>query len=114
MELNIIKNLVEKGKKFYIVDDSYLMTRQNGMIQWHMRCMLVDWMQEVCDEFALTRETFHLSLSYVDIYLTRKLCPIEKLQLLGASSLMLACKIEEIVCPRVAHFSYATDNGFTN
>ena len=76
--------------------------------------MLVDWMQEVCDEFALTRETFHLSLSYVDIFLTRKLCPIEKLQLLGASSLMLACNIVESVCPRVAHFSYASDNGFTN
>jgi hypothetical protein len=26
---------------------------------------------------------------------------------------MLACKIEEIVCPRVGHFAYATDNGFT-
>lgn len=27
---------------------------------------------------------------------------------------MIGCKIEEIVCPRVSHFSYATDNGFTN
>ena len=27
---------------------------------------------------------------------------------------MAACKVEEIVCPRVSHFRYATDNGFTN
>lgn len=25
----------------------------------------------------------------------------------------MACKMEEIVCPRVGHFAYATDNGFT-
>ncbi len=96
------------------MDPLYLINRQNNMIQWHMRTMLIDWMQEVCDEFALTRETFHMSVNYVDIYLTRKICPIERLQLLGASALMLSCKIEEIVCPRVSHFSYATDHGFTN
>ena len=77
-----------------------------------MRLLLVDWMMEVCDEFALSRETFHLSSTYVDLYLTRKYCPIEKLQLLGASSLLLACKMEEIICPRVKDFAYATDNGF--
>ena len=76
--------------------------------------MLIDWMQEVCDEFGLTRETFHLSVFYVDIFLSRQFCPLERLQLLGASSLMAACKVEEIVCPRVSHFRYATDNGFTN
>lgn len=75
--------------------------------------MLVDWMMEVCDEFALVRETFHLAVTYVDLFLSRSKCPIEKLQLLGASSLLIACKVEEIVCPRVAHFSYATDNGFS-
>ena len=71
-------------------------------------------MMEVCDEFNLTRESFHLSLNYVDIYLTKKICPIETLQLLGASALMIACKQEEIVCPRVSHFCYATDSGFSS
>jgi hypothetical protein len=78
-----------------------------------MRLMLIDWIMEVCDEFALSRETFHLAVLYIDLYLTRVRCQIDRLQLLGASSLLIACKIEEIVCPRVAHFAYATDNGFT-
>ncbi len=79
-----------------------------------MREMLIDWMQEVSEEFALLRETFHLALIYVDLYLSRKKCPIERLQLLGSASMLLACKIEEIVCPRVGHYAYATDNGFTS
>jgi hypothetical protein len=78
-----------------------------------MRVLLIDWMMEVCDEFALLRETYHLAVAYTDLYLSRKNCPIDKLQLLGASSLMLACKVEEIVCPRVRDFAFATDHGFT-
>lgn len=79
-----------------------------------MRLLLIDWMMEVCDEFALLRETYHLAVAYTDLYLTRKTCPIDRLQLLGASCLMLACKVEEIVCPRVRDFAFATDHGFTN
>ncbi len=79
-----------------------------------MRILLIDWMMEVCDEFALSRETYHLACTYTDLYLTRKNCPIDMLQLLGAACLLLACKVEEIVCPRVKDFAFATDNGFSN
>lgn len=82
-------------------------------IQWHMRLLLVDWMMEVCDEFGLKRETFHLATYYVDLYLTKVYCRVENLQLLGAASLLLACKVEEILCPRVKDFVFATDNGFS-
>ncbi len=78
-----------------------------------MRILLVEWMMEVCDEFGLKRETYHLAVYYIDLFLSRINTPIEKLQLLGSSSLLLAAKIEEIVCPRVKDFAFATDNGFT-
>ena len=78
-----------------------------------MRLMLIDWMMEVSDEFNLSRETFHLAVTFTDLYLSRRQCSIERLQLLGAASLLIACKVDEIVCPRVSHFTYATDNGFT-
>jgi len=96
----------------YRVDSDYMRTKQPHL-QWHMRVLLVDWMMEVCDEFSLLRETYHLAVNYIDLYLSRKHCPLDKLQLLGASSLMLACKIEEIVCPRAKDFAFATDHGFT-
>lgn len=87
---------------------------QNGVIQWHMRAMLVDWIMEVSDEFYLSRESFHLAINYIDLYLSRTQCTTDKLQLLGAASLLLACKVEEIVCPRVKHIAFTTDNGFTH
>ena len=70
-------------------------------------------MFEVGDEYNLKRETCHLSIRYVDMYLSRAECTVVRLQLLGAACLFLACKIEEVISPRVAHIAYATDNGFT-
>ena len=77
-----------------------------------MRLLLVDWMMEVCDEFGLKRDTYHLGVYYTDLFLTKIPCRVECLQLLGASSLLLASKIEEVLCPRVRDFAFATDNGF--
>jgi hypothetical protein len=44
-----------------------------------MRLLLFDWMMEVCDEFALTRETYHLASTYTDLFLTKQYCAIDKL-----------------------------------
>lgn len=95
----------------YLINHEYLITTQKD-VQWHMRLLLTDWMMEVCDEFGLKRDTFHLGVYYTDLFLTKIQCPIDKLQLLGAASLLLACKIEEVLCPRVKDFVFATDNGF--
>jgi len=78
-----------------------------------MRLMLLDWIMEVCEEYGLKRETFHLASYFNDLYLTKVLCPMSILQNLGASSLLLACKQEEVICPRTKDLSSATDNGFS-
>lgn len=95
LEMSIIESLREKDSLHYKIDPSYLVKLQPS-IKWNMRVMLVDWMMEVCDEFGLYRETFHLAATFVDLYLSRKECPIDRLQLLGAAGMMLACKMEEI------------------
>ena len=78
-----------------------------------MREMLVDWMMEVSDEFKLKKQTFYLSVYFIDRYLTIKSdLRLEKFQLLGATALLVASKIEEIYCPRVKDFELATDCGF--
>ena len=111
LEDAILENIIRRDLEYKLNPD-YLTTLQRE-IQWHMRLLLVDWMMEVCDEFGLKRDTFHLATYYVDLYLTKIYCKVDDLQLLGASSLLLACKIEEILCPRVKDFVFATDNGFT-
>ncbi|CDW86136.1 UNKNOWN [Stylonychia lemnae] len=113
LEAKILFNIQQRDQMYYSVNPYYLQNKQKHL-QWHMRVLLIDWMMEVCDEFALMRETYHLAVTFTDLFLSRQICPIEKLQLLGASSLMLACKIEEIVCPRVRDFAFATDHGFNH
>ena len=77
-----------------------------------MRLILIDWMMEVCQEFTLKRETFHAAVYYVDLYLSKIVCTIDNLQLLGAASLLIASKLEEVNCPRIKDFLYATDYGY--
>ena len=76
LECMITESVQRRDEACYRVNPMYLITMQ-PQIQWHMRVMLIDWMQEVCDEFSLLRETFHLAVTYTDLYLSRKICPID-------------------------------------
>jgi len=78
------------------------------------RNILVDWIFEVSQEFRLHRETTHLSLNYLDRYLsTVTTIKRKELQLLGVTALFVAAKLEEIYPPNVRDFSAVTDGLFT-
>lgn len=83
-------------------------------LNWKMRALLIDWMMEVSSEFGLHRETFYLSINYLDRYVST-INNIEKrnYQLIGTTALYVACKIEEIFTPKLQFFVLATDNGYT-
>lgn len=79
-----------------------------------MRAVLLDWMMEVCSEFTLKRETYYLSVSYVDRYLSA--CAgvkKEEFQLVGLSAMFVAAKAEEICNPKIADFARSADNGYS-
>lgn len=73
----------------------------------------MDWMMEVCMEFQLKRETYHIAVNLVDRFLST-VHDIQKieLQLLGVSSLYISSKIEEIYPPKIQDFVLSTDNGY--
>ncbi|CAF2086819.1 unnamed protein product [Rotaria magnacalcarata] len=76
-----------------------------------MRSVLFDWLIEVSEVYQLHRETYHLSIAYVDQYLCNTSSLLKnKFQLLGITSLFVAAKIEEIYPPRLSDFAYVTDN----
>ena len=96
-----------------------------------MRSVLFDWLIEVCSVYNLHRETYHLSIAYVDQYLCRtRQLPKTKFQLLGIAALFVASKIEvsisvlnvtveetclidqEIYPPCLSDFAYVTDNTY--
>lgn len=61
----------------------------------YMRAILLDWMMEVCNEFTLKRETFHLAVNYVDrvLSLSQNVAKSE-LQLIGVVCMFIAAKVE--------------------
>ncbi|KAK2445659.1 cyclin [Trifolium repens] len=78
----------------------------------NMRGTLVDWLVEVADEYKLLPETLHLSISYIDRFLSLNTVHRSKLQLLGVSSMLIASKYEEITPPKAIDFCQITDNTY--
>ena len=60
----------------------------NGM----MRAILVDWLVEVHMKFRLMPETLYLSVNIIDRYLSKVQVERKKLQLVGVTALLVACK----------------------
>ena len=60
----------------------------------NMRSILVDWLVEVQENFELNHETLYLAVKLVDTYLSKQIVTKELLQLVGATSLFLACKFD--------------------
>ena len=70
-------------------------------INFKMRSILMDWLTEVHRKFELMPETLYLTINIVDRYLSVKTVPRRELQLVGISSMLIACKYEEIWAPVV-------------
>lgn len=88
--MDIFKYLKEREQMFKI--EPYL-PRQPHLSAW-MRTLLVDWMVEVQETFELNHETLYLAVKIVDIYLGKLVVNKERLQLLGAAALFMACKYD--------------------
>lgn len=88
------------------------MTSQKD-INNRMRGILVDWLVEVHYKFRLQSPTLWLCVNLLDRYLEKKPLLRNRLQLLGVTCLLVACKFEEIYPPEVRDCVYITDNAYT-
>lgn len=61
----------------------------------------------------LLKESLHLAVSIVDRILSKLYCPRLKLQLIGATAIMVAAKFEEIRPPKLKEFVYITDETYS-
>jgi cyclin B len=78
-----------------------------------MRGILIDWLVEVHLKFKLLPETLFLTVNLIDRYLEAKHIMRNKLQLVGVTSMLIACKYEEIYAPEIRDFVYITDKAYT-
>ena len=104
--------LLEEKKGLEIPVNCNYMKRQKEVNE-QMRSILIDWLIDVHLKFSFTDETIYMTVLIIDRYLSLVEISRSKLQLLGITALMIACKHEEIDLPKVDDFIYITDNAYT-
>ncbi|KAL8256151.1 hypothetical protein R6Q59_031218 [Mikania micrantha] len=91
---------------------NYMKSVQRDITQ-EMRGILIDWLVEVCEEYRLGAETFYLTVTCIDRYLSKMYIEKQRLQLLGITCMLIASKYEKITAPRVEDFCFITDCTYT-
>lgn len=86
-----IFDYLKQREPIYKIKD--YMSEQSELSKW-MRSLLIDWMVEVQESFELNHETLYLAVKIVDTYLGKERVSKDALQLLGAASLLIACKYD--------------------
>ncbi|XP_047130316.1 G2/mitotic-specific cyclin-B3 isoform X1 [Hydra vulgaris] len=108
---SIFQNLKKREAKYPVIN--YLI-KENCETTGPMRAILVDWLVEVQENFELYHETLYLAVKLVDNFLQNNPTPKEQLQLVGATALLIACKIEEHHPPPLDDFQYICDDAYTH
>jgi G2/mitotic-specific cyclin 2 len=86
----------------------------NDVVSWKMRSLLVDWIINIHEKLALCHDTLFYAVNLIDKFLAVRSIPGSKLQLVGISALMIACKFEEVVCPTLQTFVVLTEKTLTD
>ena len=107
--LEMYQNLIEEEKKIKSLFG--YMKNQTDMNE-KMRAILIDWIIDVHFKFKLKAETLFLTVWLIDKYLSLKKIKRNKLQLIGVTCMLIACKYEEIYSPEVFDFVYITENSY--
>ena len=106
--------VMRKKDSKYVHDPNYL--KRHSSIEPQMRAILLDWLVEISNAYRLHRETFHLAIEYMDRFMTctKQSMRVDRLQLIGMSSLFLAAKVEEIYPPKLKDFASHMENYSSN
>ncbi|KAL7074937.1 hypothetical protein ACQ4LE_006006 [Meloidogyne hapla] len=82
-------------------------------INAEMRAILIDWFVDVIVELELSPASFFLAVSLTDRTLSVVDCPKERLQLLGATAVLISTKVQEVFPPLVKDIVFVTDDSYS-
>ena len=103
---------LKETEKLHLPTENYMEKIQKE-INERMRIILLDWLVDVQLKFKLLPETLFLTINIIDRYLSKTPATKENLQLIGITSMLIACKYEEIYFPEIKDFIYMTDNTYS-
>lgn len=101
-----MENTVKWPKPNYMVKQQHLNST--------MRSVLVDWLVAVSEEYKMSDQTLHLTINYIDRFLSHMLVVKDKFQLLGSAAMMLAGKIEDVYPPDAKEWAYLSGNSYSS
>ncbi|KAK6939082.1 Cyclin, C-terminal domain [Dillenia turbinata] len=93
------------------VSPNYMMRQSD--INERMRGILIDWLIEVHYKFELMEETLYLTVNVIDRFLEVQQVVRKKLQLVGVTAMLLACKYEEVTVPVVEDLIIISDKAYS-
>eukprot|EP00088_Acartia_fossae_P024761 TRINITY_DN25654_c0_g1_i1.p1 TRINITY_DN25654_c0_g1~~TRINITY_DN25654_c0_g1_i1.p1 ORF type:complete len:413 (-),score=86.25 TRINITY_DN25654_c0_g1_i1:157-1395(-) len=86
---------------------------KGGSTTQHMRSMLVDWIVQVQHYLRLSQETLYLSIKMIDLVISKRDIPSDKLQLVGISCILIASKMEEYYPADIRKLISLTSDSYT-
>lgn len=105
--VNDIYQYLFKLELFFPIHENFLAKQVD--VTPKMRSVLLDWINEVHNQFSLEIETYHMTVSMIDRYLQEvPSTPRRFLQLVGVTCLFMASKYEELMPPEISDFVYVT------
>lgn len=105
--VNDIYLYLVKLEKVFPIRENFLANQLD--VTPKMRAVLLDWINEVHNQFSLELETYHMAVSMIDRYLQAFTGTQRRyLQLVGVSALFMASKYEELMPPEINDFVYVT------
>ncbi|KAL0324867.1 UNVERIFIED_CONTAM: Cyclin-B2-3 [Sesamum calycinum] len=100
----------KKTESLSCVPPNYM--AQQFDINERMRGILIDWLIEVHYKFELMDETLYLTVNLIDRFLAVQSVVRKKLQLVGVTAMLLACKYEEVSVPVVEDLILISDRAY--
>ncbi|KAL2232109.1 UNVERIFIED_CONTAM: Cyclin-B2-3 [Sesamum indicum] len=101
----------KKTESLSCVPPNYM--AQQFDINERMRGILIDWLIEVHYKFELMDETLYLTVNLIDRFLAVQSVVRKKLQLVGVTAMLLACKYEEVSVPVVEDLILISDRAYS-
>ncbi|CAH8357252.1 unnamed protein product [Eruca vesicaria subsp. sativa] len=109
--INDIYDFFKKSEELSCVPPNYMDNQQD--LNERMRGILIDWLIEVHYKFELMEETLYLTINVIDRFLAVHQIVRKKLQLVGVTALLLACKYEEVSVPVIDDLILISDKAYT-
>ncbi|KAJ2358106.1 G2/mitotic-specific cyclin [Coemansia sp. RSA 2618] len=107
---DIIEYMRKQEKKTQ--PDELYMGKQTELT-WDMRRVLVNWLVQIHYQLRMLPETLFLAVNLVDRFLSKRQVSVSKLQLVGLTGLLVACKYEEMTTPHIQDFAYLAGNCYS-